>query len=207
MPASKAPEPRARSARRRRWRAVAVAALTVLASGTALAVAPGTAHALTRIPCPTDPTIRWESNSIRSEIGVRYTVLSATPAFDVVEARSIDNTLSTPISATFRSNLQKSYQVTVTLGTSADFTDKLRSNVSVAIVQSRVTTIGVDAQVQVPAYTRVIGEYGVDVYHVAYEIQRVERNYPMRTICFDRGTATGTTVAPTPSEGWRFRSG
>ncbi|GAA0904833.1 hypothetical protein Vau01_110070 [Virgisporangium aurantiacum] len=166
------------------------------------------------IACPTDPGIVWKTRAASRNVlvweGVSYTVQSASPAFAVSDGRVVDNTLSTPIQATFTSSVSNTYSVTVTIGTTAQLTKTLQTTVSAQIVQSRTTQIGVDATVTVPAQSRVVGRYGVEVFNVAYTGQLVWQSYNAQKPggfgghCWERSNQATSTVAPTVLEGWRF---
>lgn len=202
--------------RMRSWRLAATTTLAMLIAGLATVAAPTPAHAGTYgpdIPCPSDPNIIWTlrgAGRVPVWEGIHYSVLSATPTFAVSDGRVVDNTLSEPIQATFTSQQSRMHQITVTIGTSAQLTNKLQANVSVAIVQSRTTAIGVNATVTVPANSRVIGRYGVEAFDVAYDAQVVWQSVDVRKPgsfgghCWDRGTQRAGTLAPTVVEGWRF---
>nr|MDT0662993.1 hypothetical protein [Micromonospora sp. DSM 115978] len=201
--------------RRRGWRARVTGLVMSVAmmSGGAVLIAPGTAYAGVfgpDIACPTDPNIVWTTTvAARNTVvyqGHLFTVSSSNRTFIASDGRTVDNGLSSPIVATFTSQQSRTYTVTTRVGTSAQLTNKLQTSVSVDIVNSRTTAIGVNAQVTVPAYSRVLGLYGVEVYDVAYTAQTVWMNLP-RSKCWDRGTQAATTAAPTLIEGWRFTAG
>ncbi|MGN9913236.1 hypothetical protein ACTMTJ_37420 [Phytohabitans sp. LJ34] len=193
------------------------AALVAVAAGVATLVAPTPAHAGLYGPdiaCPTDPGIVWKVRAASRNVlvweGVNYTINSASPTFAVSDGRVVDNTLTSPIDATFTSSVSNTFTVTVTLGTSAQLTEKLQSTVSVQIVQSRTTQIGINATVTVPPQSRVVGRYGVEVFNVAYTGQLVWQSYNAQRPggfgghCWERSNVAGSTVAPTVLEGWRF---
>ncbi|MDG4829467.1 hypothetical protein O7627_09150 [Solwaraspora sp. WMMD1047] len=201
--------------RRRGWRARVTGLVMTVAmmSGAAVLAVPGSAQAGVfgpDIACPTDPSIVWTTTvAARNTVvyqGHLFTVTSANRTFIASDGRTVDNGLSSPITATFTSQQSRTYTVITKVGTSAELTSKLQATVSVDIQYSRTTAIGVNAQVTVPAYSRVLGLYGVEVYDVAYTAQRVWMNLA-RSKCWDRGTQSDTTSAPTLVEGWRFTAG
>ncbi|MFC7385368.1 hypothetical protein [Sphaerisporangium rhizosphaerae] len=191
--------------------------LTALISGLGVTVTPGVAHADgpgPQISCPTDPTIVWRLAFYGRTpylAGYRYTAVSTASTFNVSDGRIVDNTLDTPINATFSSSQSRTWRISVTVGATAELTKYLQTNVSTQIVQERTTAIGVNASLVVPPHSRVTGQYGVQAYDVVYDVQTVysspaNENRP-REKCYDRGTQRGTTNAPTVTEGWRFIAG
>ncbi|MET8002255.1 hypothetical protein [Nonomuraea glycinis] len=203
-----------------RWRRrlVAFAGLAALIPGLVVVATPNVAHAADNgpvIPCPNYSDIVWRTVFVgRAPIyeGYRYTAVSAASAFNVSDARVIDNTLDTPINATFTSAQSRTWrvQITSTVGTAGELAKTLQASVSVQIVQERTTAIGVNAGLVVAPHTRVTGQYGVHAFDVVYDVQTV-RAWPAIpnkiTRCHDQGTQRGTTNAPTISEGWRFVAG
>jgi hypothetical protein len=195
-------------------RRIALLVLAALLSGIVPMLAPGTAAATSsgafgpEIPCPTDPNIIWRRITLSRNVlgweGIHYNVLSATSFFAVSDSRFVDNGLDVPIQATFTSQQSATVTITVTIGTAAQLADKLQRTVSFAIQISRTTSIGVSATVTVPPHSRITGEYGTEAYNVSYTGQVVwKRNDG--SLCWDRGTRSGATAAPTSNEGWRFR--
>ncbi|MEU8268001.1 hypothetical protein AB0B89_12620 [Sphaerisporangium sp. NPDC049002] len=189
--------------------------LTVLIPGLAVAVTPGVAYAVPDfgpvISCPNDPNIVWRWILIgRTPYyeGYRYNSVSVVPAFNVSDARVVDNTLDTPINATFTSSQSRTWRVTITatVGTTSELTKSLQASVSTQIVQERTTAIGVNASLVVAPHSRVTGQYGVQAYDVVYDVQTV-RTSNSHAKCWDQGTQRGTTNAPTITEGWRFIAG
>jgi hypothetical protein len=145
---------------------------------------------------------RWE--------GYVYTLRSAGQTFNISDARSVDNMLDTPATATFTSQVSSTFSISVTAGASASLLGFLHASVSTTIVMSRTTSIGVSATVTVPAHGRVNGLYGVDAYVVVYDAHRY-RHFgssapnPGDRSCIDLGSVTAqTTNAPTYLEGWRL---
>lgn len=133
-----------------------------------------------------------------------YTLISAIPTFNVSDARSVDNGLDSPISATFKSEQSRTYTITTSAGTTASLMGFLTANVSATITQSRTTAIGVSSTVTVPARSRVLGEYGVDAYIVTYDVQSYGTLDGKK--CNDNGSPVRETRnAPTIIETWRFR--
>jgi hypothetical protein len=197
--------------RRSRRRTAVHVVIVALIAGLGIVAAPTAASAGTfgpDIPCPNDPNIVWNLRQASRHVvvheGFQYTVLSATPVFNVSDTRIVENGTAGDISATFMSQQSRSYSVTVTVGTTAQLVDKLQSTVSVAIVQQRTSSLGVTATLTVPARSRIIGDYGVEAYNVVYNVQTVWMRLD-RGQCWDRGTSNGnTTNAPTLAEGWRF---
>ncbi len=192
-----------------RWR-MRLATLTALVTGVGVVAVPGAAHAENfgpRIPCPTDPNIVWTKRIAQPHIvvyeGYIYAVSTATRIFSVSDGRVVDNTLDSPIEATFTSQQSRTYTITVTEGSTSQLVNDLQRTVSVSIVASRTTSIGINATVTVPAHTRVVGEYGLEAYDISYTAQRVWMLLS-KTKCYHQGTAGANTIAPTVLEGWRF---
>lgn len=194
-------------------RRIALSAITLLLSALTASLAPGVVVAQVNgafgpeIPCPTDPNIIWRSKVFARNLvgleGVQYNILSYSPTFVVGESRFVDNPLDAPISATFTSSQSTTITVSVTVGTTAQFVDKLQRTISVQILMSRTTSIGVNATVEVPPHRRITGMYGTEAFGVSYSGQVVWKN-GTGSKCWDRGTQSGSTTAPTVNEGWRF---
>lgn len=198
-------------------RACAVLVAAVLS---AVFVHPGQANADSAIPyadpasggpvildhtCPDDPNIRWNRiNNWPLELGVMYTVVSATPKFFVSDGRLVENRLDQSISATFTSSQSRTFSVTVSIGTSAQLTDKLQSTINVSIQRQRTTAIGVNATVTVNPHTRVTGLYGVEGFRVVYDATSMWRVGGEE--CSTIEVVRSATDAPTVVEGWRFTS-
>jgi hypothetical protein len=184
--------------------AIAVAALVsaVVAVPAPASAAPAGTAAVVDIPCPTDPNIRW-ARIFNVYIGVQYTIVSSTPTFYASDGRAVDNLLTEPISATFTATQTRTTTVTVTVGYSYQLTEKLQTEVSVQILGTRTTAIGVEATANVPPRTRLTGLYGIDGYDVVYDALRiVKQNNRCQAFTPERFT----TAAPTFVEGWRFSS-
>lgn len=194
-------------------RRIVLSVITLLLSALTFALAPGTAAGQVtgafgpEIPCPTDPNIVWRSKvfarNVVGQEGVQYNILSSSPVFVVGESRFVDNPLDVPISATFTSSQSTTITVSVIVGTTAQFVDKLQRSISVNITVSRTTSIGVNATVEVPPHRRITGMYGTEAFNVGYSGQVVWKS-PTGHKCWDRGTQSSGTTAPTTSEGWRF---
>jgi hypothetical protein len=150
--------------------------------------------------CPTDQNVRW-SRILTFYVGHRYTVISSTPTFYASDGTAVDNFLSDPVTATFTSSVSRTTTITVTAGSSVQLLEVLQFNVSVSIVNSRTTAIGVNVTATVPPLTRVTGLYGVDGYDVVYDTQLILRQ---GTNCQYGEVRRGSTAAPTFIEGWRF---
>jgi len=156
------------------------------------------------IPCPTDPNIRWAKLPLtNAQLGVQYTVVSATPTFYASDGRSVDNLLSESVSATFTAMQTRTTTITVSTGTSAQLTEKLQFTVSASIVAQRSTAIGVSVTATVPARTRMTGLYGIEGYDVVFDSQGIVRRNGR---CQAFPQTRETTSAPTFIEGWRFSS-
>jgi hypothetical protein len=164
------------------------------------------------IACPGGPGVQWVVVGGRPPIwqAYVYTLHTTTQVFNVSETRTVDNTLDTPVSATFISNKSSTYTLQVTAGTSASLAGFLTANVSVTIVQSRTTAIGVSATATVPPRSRVNGLYGVVAYDITYDAHRyryIGSSAPKagERKCGVPDVVTGqTTNAPTYVEGWRI---
>jgi len=186
----------------------AVAVLT--ANLLAVAVGGAPAHA-DGVVCP---DIEWTLVGGRPPNwrGHVYTLYTVTPAFNVSDARTVINTLDTPVSATFTSQQSLTYTLQVSAGFGGSFLGFLNANVSTTIVRSRTTSIGVSATATVPARGRVDGQYGVEAYNISYEAHQY-RSIGSRPPaagarkCIDEGVRSGTTNAPTYVEGWRLTAG
>jgi hypothetical protein len=127
-------------------------------------VAPGTAPSAAPDGFPGIWSNVWE--------GYRYTLVSATPQFLVSDGRALDNGTDSPVNFTITSSISKTYRISATVGISANNVKGfLTANVSSSIESSVTTSIGVTLSTTVPPRTRLIAEYGTDVYQVSYYIE------------------------------------
>jgi hypothetical protein len=180
-----------------------------LASTLATVVVPGTAHAGAIVPCPGDIQYWYVVGQTRPwkiYEGHRYRIVSATPRFLVSDGRAVSNTLDYPISGTATANQTRTFQVTTTVGVAYDLTEQLTINVSVTIMQSRSTMIGVSTSFDVPAHSTVYADYGVHGYDVSYYVEKWRR-IGNSANCEEWGYYPSTVTAPTYIEGWQIRLG
>jgi hypothetical protein len=206
-------------------------ALAGLISGLAVMGAPGPASAqipplpdFELVPCPSGMTefrfIAIQANRMHWVWeGYRYTLVSATPRFAVSDIQVLDNTGSDiPVeNLTITSERSETHTISTTVGVSVNnVRDFLNANVSVNVVSSVTTKLGVAFTVQIPARTRFTAQYGVEVYDVQYYIEAWRFSDPsMRgqpppagaVACKERGLHPQSTVAPTVAETWRLVSG
>jgi hypothetical protein len=158
-------------------------------------------------PCPVGVT--WRPYLIGFLIGHVYVVHSSAPTFFVSDARQVYNGLSTPIQVTVSSQTSRTHTVTTTVGSSVDLLKVLQASVSVAIVNSTTTAIGVNVQATVQPFSSILAEYGMHGYHVVYDVTSyiTTSSDLKRNVCANRGTQYNqTTVGPTLVEGWRITS-
>lgn len=191
-------------------RLIAYLTTVVIAGSLASIVAPTAAHAGAIVPCPGDiqywyrykplGRIGWEYE------GYRYRVVSSTPQFLASDGRAVTNALPYPISATVTANQTRTFQITTTVGIAYDLTEQLTLNVSVAIVQSRSTMIGVSTSFEVPPNSTVYADYGVHGYNVSYYVEKWHRVNASPN-CEEWGYYPSTVTAPTYVEGWVIRLG
>jgi hypothetical protein len=157
-------------------------------------------------PCPQNVT--WTPFALNTMvIGYSFTIRSAVPTFFVSDARQVSNGLSSPIMVTVTSQQSRTYQVTASVGYTADLLSQLKLNVSVSIQISRTTSIGVNVQATVQPFSSILAEYGMHGYNVTYDATRwiTSKDDLRRNVCLNSGTTTGlTTVGPTNVEGWRI---
>ncbi|MFC6020726.1 hypothetical protein ACFP2T_31725 [Plantactinospora solaniradicis] len=213
-----------------------MAALGALLSGMVVTATPGVANAGAIVPCPAGIT-EWKLISgyypgysagsrspdtdgivlpINVWEGYRYTLISAVPQFLVSDGRALDNGTDSPVTYTISSSVAKTYKISATVGISATLVkDFLTSNVSTTIESSVTTTIGVMLSTTVPPRTRLVAEYGTDVYQVSYYIEawryrvlgRVGPPAAGTAGCEEWGYYPQNTLAPTRLETWRLRTG
>lgn len=179
--------------------AVAATALTAVTPATA-----ATAVEVVQIACPS-----WVGSAVGTYGQPEY-VVSSTQTFTVADSRIVDNTLPYDVSATFTSQQSRTVEIGVTGGVSfSGLFGFLSANVSSTITQSTTTSLGVSTTVNVPANSRVIGDYGVETYDVTFMGYEVIR----RSIggCWVHKNTMGHEVeytpAPTYIQGWRMRTG
>lgn len=226
--------PATRGVRRTRQRAFgALATLTALLSGFVVTATPSVANAGAIVPCPAGitewrlisgyypgyaPPSRADTDGIVIPIniweGYRYTLVSAVPQFLISDGRALDNGTDSPVNYTITSSVSKTYRISATVGISATLVkDFLTSNVSSSIESSVTTSIGVTLSTAVPPRTRLIAEFGTDVYQVSYYIEAwryrvVGRLGPPAAGtagCEEWGYYPQSTQAPTRLETWRLR--
>lgn len=220
---------------KRRSRLSVLAGLGVMLAGGIVAVTPGVASAGAIVPCPSGIT-EWKliagvGVSPESDIspdgivpwrnvweGYRYTLVSAVPQFLVSEGRALDNQSNAPVNYEISSSISKTYKISATVGISTGgTTDFLKANVSFAIEASVTTQVGVKLSTTVPPMTRLIAEYGTDVYQVSYYIEawrwkgpwlvKAPPPAPGTPGCEEWGYYPQNTQAPTRLETWRLRNG
>ena len=191
-----------------------LSAVIVAASIAAVAMVPPPANAASataggftgEIPCPTDPNIRWNKELVLIHIGVQYSNISATSMFFASDGRVVENTLDQTVSATFTAAQTRTTTVSVSMGTSAQLTEKLQYTVDARIEITRSTAIGINATVNVPPRMRTTGLYGIQGYVVVYDTLRILM-YKNRCYVGDNPVPVrATTNAPTFVEGWQFTS-
>ncbi|NUT52038.1 MAG: hypothetical protein HOV94_32800 [Saccharothrix sp.] len=150
--------------------------------------------------------------------GYRYTLVSAVPQFLVSDGRALDNGTDVPVNYSVTSSVSKTYKISATTGVSAQgVKDFLNFNVSTSIEASVTTQIGVNFSTVVPPHTRLIAEYGTDVYQVTYYIEAWRWRGPIAVAapppapgtpgCEEWGYYPQSTLAPTRLETWRLRNG
>jgi hypothetical protein len=220
-----------RSSRSRRTRLKIVAALAGLLSSLAVMGAPGPASAqvpplpdFELVPCPAGMTefrfIAIQANRLHWVWeGYRYTLVSATPRFAVSDVQVLDNTGSDldVENFTITSERSETHTISTTVGVAVNnVREFLNTNVSVNVVSSVTTRLGVAFTVRVPARTRFTAQYGVEVFDVQYYIEAWRFSDPsMRgqpppvgaVACKEWGLYPQSTVAPTPADAWRLVSG
>jgi len=207
-------KPNRRTGRRVRARVGVLGVIVGLVVSLATTVFGATAASAAGIPCPNLARSDWTLIGGRppSWRGHVYGLQSAAQVFNVSEARIVENTLDTPVVATFTSQQSRSYSLSVTQGRSVTLASFLTANVSVTIVQSWTTSIGVSATATVPPHSRVTGLYGIQAYDVIYSVHTYRHvgsrpPDPGDRSCIDEGTTFGNnTNAPTYVEGWRIVS-
>lgn len=200
----------------RRWRTRlgAITSIAILFSGL---LTPSAAHAGNKVPCPADIT-EWIRLGIIGHTaywtweGHRFTTQSVTPQFFVSDGRLLDNNTDQPVNYTISSSVSRTYQVTASVGVTANVASYLSSTVSANIQQSRTTSIGVSLTTTVPPHTRLIAEYGVEGYNVSYGIEAWHSAHMWNAPpapgdrCEEWGWYPQNTIAPTNIEGWRLRT-
>jgi hypothetical protein len=185
-----------------------VVGIAVATAGTMAAVGPpasaDTAIPVVQIACPS-----WVPSAV-GVWGQPESVVSASSTFQVADSRVVVNDLDTPVTATFTSQVSRTFTIAVTSGVSFNnLAGFLNINVSSTITSSTTTQIGVSTTATVPAHGSVIGDYGVEAYDVTFNGYVVIR----RSIggCWvnanTMGHSTEFTPAPTYIQGWRLRAG
>jgi len=198
--------PRTRRALARRVAALAIG--TVLASTTAVGVNPTPASAATCPPNADWVFVNWVPNFYVRYEAYQFTLVAASPTFNVSDSRVAVNGLDTPISVTFTSSQSRTFTIAVTATMQAKLTDWLTATVSSTITSSRTTQIGVSVTASVPAHATIQGEYGVQAYNAIYRVHTDQRIWWLNNgsmVCSDLGIATQSINAPTIVEGWRVR--
>lgn len=195
---------------RRRTRFWVLMILSLLASALSTPLTPGTAHANMFWQCPFPaPYIPMVFPVGLSWTETRYSLVSATPTFDVSESKVVINATDSTITGTFTSQRSVTFTLQVTVGAAIPVRDFLTVNLSSTIVLSNTTATGVSASGPVPPGGRLIGEYGVEAFDVTYDLTtyRVRVVLPMVPACEVASVQRGSTNAPTSIEGWRLRTG
>jgi hypothetical protein len=142
-------------------------------------------------------------------VGYVYVIRSSTPTFYPSDARQVSNGLSTPITVTVSSQTSRTHTVTTTVGFSADLLKVLHTSVSVSIVNTTTTAIGVTVQATVAPFSSILAEYGMHGYDIVYDAtQYITTKSDLPNNVCGAGTPQYnlTTVGPTIVEGWRITS-
>jgi hypothetical protein len=208
----------------RKWRARfgVVAGLAGLLSALVVTIAPSPASAGAIVPCPNGIT-EWRvaayagRGSSQQWEGYRYTLISATPRFAVSDAKVLDNGTDIPVEYTVTSERSRTYTVAVAVGVQASPEKTLAfltANVNVTVTSAVTTKLGETFKLTVPARTRFVAEYGVEVYDVSYYIEAWRSEFMRRDRpppspgdrCEEWGYYPQSTVAPTVYETWRLRT-
>ena len=190
-------------------RRFALATLSVAVFLLGILINPGAAQAEVlpfgqRVNCADYANLGWYTvpSPFGRERAYNYTLVSSSPTINVSDGRLIQNDLDTTIHTTISSSISKTYSVQTQVGLEVKFNEFLKTTVSVQIVQSRTTQIGVVAALDVAPHSAMIAEYGVAAYDVTYDAQIFWRD---GSTCVAYGTQRLTTNAPTTTEGWHFR--
>lgn len=202
--------PRGGSRRSMRWRSRTAAGAALAALMSTLTVGTSAAQANDE-SCPAGlkwSYYSWPEWNLNYWGADEYVVNSSQPTFLVAEERSVSNHTETVATATFTSSVSKTYGLTVTVGVSSSLFQTLTTSVSASITTSTTTTTGVSATASVPPRGRVIGQYGVEAYHVNYTLNTyASYSATPGENCSRTSSAQGTTVAPTVYTGWRVLPG
>jgi hypothetical protein len=213
--------------RRARWQA-RIAVVSLLSTMLVAPLMVGTSSsANAQSACPAG--LRWQPISLGDWGGVigwsapQTALVSSTPTFFVSEQRVADNTTSSDITATWSAGIQRTHTVTVTTTTGVQvgppggeesFLRFLNAQVSVAIVQSVTTSIGVSVTATVPPFSRRIGQYGVAGHNVTVDqIEWWSVPFTPQPPSGGEGSCSifqstrYNVSAPTAVEGWRIIPG
>lgn len=110
---------------------------------------------------------------------------------------------------TVTSQTSRTHTITTTVGSSVDLLSVFHASISVSIVMSTTTSIGVTVQATVAPFSTILAEYGMHGYSVVYDATTyfTTSDDLSRNICGNAGTQYGlSTVAPTFVQGWRITS-
>jgi len=216
-------EPTASPSRRRAgrlgWRRLgALAAVSVLfTAGSALA--PSQAHAdwgpprpITVRPCAELGPIDWwfnHSQGYYARSGVRYIIISVTPAFDPAHGRFIQNTTDQTFTGTWTATESRTVSLTHSLDITIASEEVMDISITLAagieVVVSRTTMLGVSATSQIPPFRTMLGQYGLQSLDVVMDVGTVGMRRDMVTCEYVQGNVERHTAhAPTINEGWRF---
>jgi hypothetical protein len=196
-------------ARRWRRRLAVLAAVATVASGMGIiSAAPAvadTAVPVHEISCP-DWVPRWQPGSYGQILGN----VEVTPVFLVADSRIVRNDTDNTITGTFTSQVSATWQVTVGVGlTMQNVVQHLNVTINTSIVSGITTQLGVSTQTPVPPHSAVVGDYGVESYHVVYDAYVVFVRDRMPGRCWIRSDTNGVyrtaSWAPTHIQGWRVR--
>jgi hypothetical protein len=184
----------------RRHRIAATAALCALAASGLLVATPA-ASAEYVVGCPTDNVeVRFQFPGTFHLLAP--TVLGVQSTFNQSDGREVVNGLDYPIQATFTSQVSRTFTIQASASISTEtLLNFFKATVSVQITKSTTTQIGVNAQMAVPPFSRVVGLYGTEAYWVTY----VVNDYKVVSGgCVWLRNTVETRNAPTIVEGWRF---
>jgi hypothetical protein len=187
-----------------------------------LVVTAGTASAGAIVPCPAGVTdwrpVAGSQRGLRWE-GYRYTLVSSRPRFAISDAHVLDNSgTDLPVNYMITSERTQTHTVSTTIGISTkpeSVLQFLTTTVSVNVVSTISTKLGVTFSLTVPARTRLTAEYGVEVFDIEYYVEawRSDGLLPLGAPppptggrCEEWGYYPQSTVAPTLYETWKLRT-
>lgn len=153
----------------------------------------------------------WVGDSLHDVLTVFYLLEPPVEVFEKVEGKEVNNQVPTPTPVTFShsQSSQRTFTITTsqsnTVSVQGQLSTSFQTMASQSIQQQFTTTIGFSATATAPPFSRLVGDFGVKVWKLHYNMQRWEIG---RGLCWWRPEMARLNVfasAPTNTQVWDIR--